>query len=346
VKSDKEENMHRDFATATGLVLVLALILSLAGPLTAAPDGGRLDELRKHIEAACADTDGRVGLAAKHLETGEELLVNGDEPFPMASTFKLPVLVEVLAQAAEGRFSLDDEVSIRPEDQHLGSGLLADLTAPGVRLSVRNVAMLMMLISDNSAADILLAKVGADNVNQRLRRFGIEGLTVNRSCQELILDTLGLDFEKYGRLSPAEIGAAVAKAERDKPGYLDEVRRNFSRDDKDRTTPRAMNALLEKIQKKEILDPASCDLVLDIMFKCQTGQGRIKGLLPPGTAVAHKTGTIGGTANDVGLIVLPDGLGHVALSILAKDFTRDTSEVEKIISQCARYVYDYFTFTR
>ncbi len=325
-------------ALAAGLI-----IASAAGTAVAV---GRIDQLKKHIEAASVDKTGKVGVAAKCLETGEELIINGDVTFPMASTFKLPVLVEALAQIKEGKFKLDDEIDILPADLHLGSGMLSSLVAPGIKLSVRNVMQLMMMISDNSAADILLAKVGAENVNKRLQGWGIQGLRVDRSCQELILDTLGLDPQVYKTKSTAEIEAAVAKLEAAQPGKLEELGKQFSRNPKDQSTPRAMNALLEKLYKKEILDPGSCDLALNIMFTCDTGQGRIKGLLPPGTAVAHKTGTIDGTANDVGIIVLPDGVGHVALSVFCKDFERETPEVEKIISQIGRYVYDYFTFSR
>lgn len=324
----------------------LALGLIAAGAVATAAASGRIDQLRKRLEAACADKAGKVGVAVKCLETGEELYLNADESFPMASTFKLPVLLELLAQVKEGKFKLDDEIAVGPADQHLGSGILAALTAPGITLSVRNAANLMMMISDNSAADICLAKVGADNVNKRLRGWGITGISVNRSCQELILDTLGLDPQAYKDKSPAEIEAAVNRLEASKPGALDEIRRNFSHDSRDQSTPRAMNTLLEKLYKKEILDPESCDLALGIMYACQTGEARIKGLLPPGTALAHKTGTIGGTANDVGILVLPDGVGHVALSVFAKDFALETPDVEKIIGQVGRFVYDYFLFSR
>ena len=329
----------------------IVLVVLTAGLIVASAAGtalavGRIDQLKKHIEAVSVDKTGKVGVAAKCLETGEELVINGDAAFPMASTFKLPVLVEALAQIKEGKFKLDDEIDVMPADLHLGSGMLSSLVAPGIKLSVRNVMQLMMMISDNSAADILLAKVGAENVNRRLQGWGIQGIRVDRSCQELILDTLGLDPQVYKTKSAAEIEAAVAKLEAAQPGKLEELGKQFSRNPKDQSTPRAMNALLEKIYRKEILDPESCDLALNIMFTCDTGQGRIKGLLPPGTAVAHKTGTIDGTANDVGIIVLPDGVGHVALSVFCKDFERETPEVEKIISQIGRYVYDYFTFSR
>jgi beta-lactamase class A len=291
------------------------------------PAGPKLDRLKLQIERLIAHEDGVVGVAVKHLESGLGLAVNGDLTFPMASTFKLPVLVELLFQAKEGRFSLDDEISVQPSDQHIGSGLLAKLTAPGVKLSVRNMAQFMMLISDNSAADILLEKVGAANVNARLKGLGVEGISVNRSCQKLIADVQAV----YQNVkTPEEARAAIIK---------------FSDDPQDQATPLAMNSLLEKVFKKEIIDAPSCDLMVEIMLKCETGGKRILGDLPPDTKLAHKTGTIAGTVNDCGIIFLPDGAGSVALTVFTKDFTEDTGDIEAIIAKIARFVYDGFYFT-
>jgi beta-lactamase class A len=291
------------------------------------PAAQKLDRLRLQIERLIAHEDGQVGVAVKHLESGQGLAVNGDMPFPMASTFKLPVLVELLFQAKEGRFSLDDELSLQPSDQHPGSGLLAKLAAPGVKLSVRNVAQFMMMISDNSAADILLDKVGAANVNARLKGLGIGGISVNRSCLKLIAD-VGTLYK--GVKTPEDARAAVVK---------------FSDDPQDQATPLAMNSLLEKVYRKEIIDPASCDLMVEIMLKCETGGKRILGDLPPETKLAHKTGTIAGTVNDCGIIFLPDGAGSVALTVFTKNFTEDTSDVEAVIARIAKFVYDCFYFT-
>jgi beta-lactamase class A len=310
----------------------------------AASAEGRIDRLRKRIEDVIKRAEGEVGVALRHLESGQGLELNAGSPFPMASTFKLPILVEVMAQVKEGRFSLDDEVSVQKTDQHLGSGTLSSLTAPGIKLTVRNLANLMMMISDNSAADILLAKVGAENVNKRLRQYGIEGLSVNRSCQELIMDWMGVDYQKYKGLTLEQIEAEAKKMPGRSPEANRESARKFILDPRDQSTPAAMNRLLEKVYKKEILDPESCDLILSIMLQCQTGEGRIKGELPPGTPVAHKTGTIAGTFNDAGIITLPDGLGHVALTVFTKGFEDETEDVEKIIAEIARLVYDYFVF--
>jgi beta-lactamase class A len=263
----------------------------------------------------------------------------------MASTFKLPLLVEIMAQVKEGKFTLDAEVSVQRTDQHLGSGMLSSLTAPGIKLSVRNLVNLMMMVSDNSATDMLLAKVGAENVNKRLRQYGIEGISVNRSCQELIMDWMGADYQKLKGYTLEQIEVESRKMPERSPEDRRESRRKFILDPRDQSTPAAMNLLLGKIYKKEILDPESCDLILSIMYKCQTGEGRIKGELPPGTPVAHKTGTIAGTFNDTGIITLPDSLGHVALTVFTKDFEDEAEDVERIIAEIARLVYDYFVFT-
>ncbi|MDH7512560.1 MAG: class A beta-lactamase [Clostridiales bacterium] len=309
-------------------------------------DFSRMKRLERQIQSLIRRADGEVGVAVKHLESGQELYINGETSFPMASVFKIPVLVEVLAQVKERKFSLEDEVSIDKKDQHLGSGLISDLVAPGIKLSVRNLIQLMMMISDNSATDILLKKVGPENVTKRLASFGIEGLTVNRSCQELIMDFLGLDYEKYKSLSLDDITGELEKAADRSREARQKAVTEFSLDERDQSTPRALCLLLEKIFKKEILDAASCDLIISIMLDCQTGESRIKGELPPGSRVAHKTGTIAGTVNDCGIIYLPDGQGHVILAVLTKNFMGKTSDVESTIAKIARFVYDFFYFSQ
>jgi beta-lactamase class A len=307
----------------------LLVLLTTAGTAQvqdlAAP--ARIERLKSQIDRLLRRADGKVGVAIKHLESGQGLNVNGETLFPMASAFKVPVLVELLYQVKEGRYQLEDDITVQKADQHVGSGMISNLVMPGMKLSVLNMAHFMMMISDNSAADILLEKVGAGNINARLKNLGITGISVNRSCQKLITDYQAL---QSGNRSPEARKAAIIK---------------FGENTEDEATPVAMNTLFERIFKKEILDPDACNLALQIMLKCETGEKRIKGELPPGTTVAHKTGTLGGTVNDCGIIYLPDGQGHVALSVLTKDFTAATTDVEDIIAKIARLVYDYFYFT-
>lgn len=339
---------HRSFVSrfAAGASIVLWLaVQALPAAAQEVPSLTGLQRLEKQIRDVIGGEEGEVGVSLLHIETGRALAVNGDTPFPMASTFKVPVLVEVLSQVREGRFSLDDEVRVQKTDQHLGSGMLSSLTAPGIVLSVRNLVNLMMLISDNSATDMLLAKVGAANVNARLKALGITGISVDRPCQKLIMDYLGMDYGKYGHLSLDEITAARRGGGRWTPEDERKAVLAFSADPQDQATPKAMTALLAKIFRREIIDPASCELILDIMLRCQTGEGRIKGELPPRTRVAHKTGTIAGTVDDCGIIYLPDGQGHLVLTVWTKNFMGDTEDVEALIAAIARFAYDYFYFT-
>lgn len=304
-----------------------------------------IERLRSQINRVIRSENKNFGIAVKHLESGQELQINGDIYFPMASVFKIPVVVEVMAQIGEGLFSLDDEISIQKPDQHVGSGMLSDLDAPGIKLSVRNLINMMLMISDNSATDILVTKVGPENVNKRMKSFGIEDMTVDRTCQELILEAIGLNPENYRGLSLEEVHATRLKDMAENPTAFEVATKAFSQVLKDQSTPLAMNLLLEKIFNKEILDDQSCEHIISVLLKCQTGRQRIRGDLPSSVKIAHKTGTIGGTVNDVGIIYLPDELGHVVLTIFTKDTESDTSDVEDLIAQISRFVYDYFYFT-
>jgi beta-lactamase class A len=323
-----------------GLILFFTLYIS-----NTAYSQEKITKLKNVIENIIKPVKGEIGVAIKHLESGEELYINGDEFFPMASVFKIPILIEVMAQVREGKMSLEDEYSVRPFDQHLGSGILSDLKAPGIKLSLENLINLMMIISDNSATDILLSKVGIEQINQRLRQYGIKNIIISRSCQHLILNYLGLDYEKYKDLSPQEFYEFYRREKEKNPRIFEEAREKFSLEMKDVATPRAMNTLLEKIFRHEILDEESCNFIISIMLKCQTGERRIKGKLPSGTKVAHKTGTIGGTINDSGIIYLPDNLGHIAITIFSKNTKDGVKSIEDIIAEIAEAAYFYFYFT-
>ena len=173
------DSPHGNEAVAVGSAKIISARTDRPIPLekmSEARDGRRLERLRKRIEEVISRAEGEVGVALKHLESGQALGFNAEVSFPMASTFKLPLLVEVMAQVKAGSFSLDDEVSVQKTDQHLGSGILSSLAAPGIRLSVRNLVNLMMMVSDNSATDMLLAKVNAENINKRLKQHEIVGI--------------------------------------------------------------------------------------------------------------------------------------------------------------------------
>lgn len=303
-----------------------------------------LQRLEREIGRLAELAGGTVGVAAIHLETGREVYLNPGERFPMASTYKVPIAVQLLTRLDRGEVRLDSLIALESGHLHPGSGTLSNLfDDPGVILSVHNLLELMLLISDNSATDIVLdAAGGGEVVTRRVRELGIEGLRVDRPTVGLIADWLGVrDVPPSGKLPPErwrELVQAVSDTEREAAAAA------FSADPRDTSTPEAMARLLEQVWRGEALSAKSAALLLDIMRRCQTGGGRIKGMLPPWIEVDHKTGTIGGTTNDVGIINLPDGTGHVVTVIFVKESKKEGSERERAIAHMARAIYDYFLF--
>src|SRR4029077_20395653 len=138
----------------TALVAVFILVFAL--PLARASDP-QLAKLEREIERVSRIAGGAVGASAVHLETGRRASFHGEERFPMASTFKVPIAVQLLHRIDAGELTLDRMIEIHASDLHPGSGTLSQLfNKPGVALSIRNLMELMLLISDNAATDVLM----------------------------------------------------------------------------------------------------------------------------------------------------------------------------------------------
>jgi beta-lactamase class A len=167
---------------------------------------------------------------------------------------------------------------------------------------VRKLMARMLIHSDNRAADILFKDVGGPHaVHQWLVANGIRGVRVDRTIAQLLSDKRDLW------------------------------------DNRDSSTPRAMVHLLQGIYKAELIKPASRNYLLDLMAQCATGRNRMKALLPSGTPVEHKTGTLNGLSDDVGFITMPDG--H---RIVVAVFARGGSDRPRTIAEATRAVYDGF----
>jgi beta-lactamase class A len=167
---------------------------------------------------------------------------------------------------------------------------------------VRSLMRKMLVYSDNRAADTLFRAVGGPvAVHQWLRDNNISGVRVDRTIAQLLADKRDLW------------------------------------DRRDSSTPIAMVNLLRRIYTAELIKPASRNYLLDLMAQCQTGRNRMKWLLPAGTPVEHKTGTLDGLSDDVGFITLPDGR-RVVVAI----FARGGSNRPRTIAETARTIYDGF----
>lgn len=352
MKTSVRASSTRSRCAAHGLV---ALYLAAFGTLGVGPtpslhaqthpaDDASLAILVEELERIEALSGGVLGVAAIHLETGRRAYLNADEPFPMASTYKVPIAVQLLSRVDAGEVTLSDMVEVLPGDLHPGSGTISRLfDDPGVVLSLRNLLELMLLISDNSATDMTLrAAGGGEAVTRRMRQLGIEGIRVDRPTSVLIADWVGVaGVPAGGEVTPDEWRQLAADVPAERRA---EAAATFADDPRDTSTPRAMGDLLEAIWSGRAVERESTELLLDVLRRVETGEGRLKGLLPPQTTVAHKTGTIGATTNDVGILYLPGGGGHVVAAVFVKDSDVPVEDRERAIAHAARALYDFFLF--
>jgi beta-lactamase class A len=328
-------NLYHPFVMKTRIAL-LTILIGAATALWSAD----VTVLRSQIEKAIPRARGEVGVAIKHIESGTEVLVNAEKTYPMASTYKVPVLVELFYQRAAGRLSLSDRIEVMPGDVHPGGTIALLLDGPGLQMSVHNLINLMMRVSDNSAADILINRLGAANVTARMRTLGLESIRVDRTTLEMIMDQEGLDYTAYGKLPLPQLRERLDAVDPQAAGRANE---RFNKTEKDVATPHDLNRLLEKIYRGQIVDRASSDEIIEFMNHSMIGQPRIPGALPDGTRVVHKTGSISGSTNDTGIVFLPDG-NHLLITVLMRDAKAQTADRERVIADISKYAYHYFLF--
>ncbi len=286
---------------------------------------------------------GEIGVAAVHLETGARISFNGTVRFPMASVSKIPMTLEFLRRVDEGEIDLFENLVVPTTDFRPGYSPLASWSGGRAeQATVDSLFRLMIEVSDNTATDMILRMAGGpEEVTRRLRELGIEEIDVDRSEARTFADLSGIpdtvpETELYRYKYFRTRDALPAE-------HRQQARLRFGDDPRDTATPNAMADLLGLIHSGEGLTPESRDYLVESMLASRSGPRRIKGLLPRGTPVAHKTGTIAGAINDVGIITLPDEAGHVAIAVFVYTFNRTTWRRERTIAEVSRLVYDYFS---
>lgn len=299
------------------------------------------DALIRHLEAITSPLVGRVGVAAQLIGSGEVIAVNGAETFPMASTYKIPAAIAVLKKIEAGGLSLDKMVELEPNDIAAGDNLIAlNFVHPGIRLSVANLIEVMITLSDNSATDKVFELAGGPAaITASMRTLAITGMRIDRDTRDLMTDML--DMKGPGT------AAAVADFVRENPRAAAKFATlskdpAYEADPRDQSTPLAMLDLLTQIDGGKAVGGTSRDFLLASMSRTSTGAGRIKALLPRGTPVAHKTGTSGGVANDVGFVTLPDGR-RFAIVVFTKSSDTPPPDRDRAIAEVARTLYDYYS---
>jgi beta-lactamase class A len=271
----------------------------------------KLDELTMLIEKTAGQAKGRVGVFAVVLETGESVELDASGQYPMQSVYKLPIAMAVLRQVEEGKLKLDQRVRVEKEE-YVRKGMrspLRDKNPNGADVTVQELIRLSIVESDGSASDVLMRLAGGAAAIQDY----LTGITIGEVIVANPEKEIGQDWETQYR--------------------------NWA-------TPEGAAALLRALHEKRGISDQHQKLLLKFMTESVPGAKRLKGMLPPGTAVAHKTGTSGTNAegvtaatNDIGIITLPNGK-HVAIAVFVSDSPLDEAGREAVIAGIAKAAWD------
>jgi beta-lactamase class A len=268
---------------------------------------------RELIKNEISKVPARFGVAWKHLEASDTGSINPHMKFPMQSVFKFPLALAILDQVDKRRMSLNQKIHISKEDYYdTWSPIMKKYPDADVDLSLKDVLMYNTTHSDNVACDILFRLLGGPPVVEKyIHGLGITGMAIQFSEKEMHAEW-NIQFKNW-------------------------------------CEPVGMLQLLEKFYIRKVLSKSSHQLLQTMMEETSTGPKRIKGLLPEGTVVAHRTGFSGRDANgviaavnDVGIITLPDGT-HLLIVVYVSDSLETDENLELAIARIARSLYDFYS---
>lgn len=282
------------------------------------------------VDQAIGDVPAVVGLAAVSLETGEELHRRADEVFFTASTLKVPLLVELYRQVDRDIVDPQQRIELTDRLRAPGGGVLKEL-GNGVRPTIHDLALLMIIISDNTATDLLYDLVGRDRLSRMLQDFGLTKTRVPLSCRELLYSMYGIETDDISEAAGL-VADRLARAE------VVEGSDGVSEERSDVSSPLDMVRLLDLVFRGDALSPESRTAVLDILGRQQLNS-IIPYYLPPGTKAAHKTGGVTGVRCDVGIVDAPSG--PYAVALMAKRVT-DAKEIDRSLARVSQAVYEHF----
>jgi beta-lactamase class A len=285
---------------------MLLSALMIVGSLSAVAQS----PLQQQIASIAVDAEGKVSVACSLPDTKLDCDYNPHAHVPMQSVFKFPLAIAVLEQVEAGKLSLDQQVRFLPSDRYPGSYSPLQDAHPGANVDVplRELLRLSVSLSDNIATDILLRLIGGTKTVQRtMDALGFRSIHVV-DTEAQMHDNKTLQYRDYAE-------------------------------------PAAMVRLLRMIADRSPLTPADTKLLNEWMEGLVSSPKRIRGMLPAGTVVAHKSGTSGiengmaAATNDVGLITLPDGR-RLAIAIFVTDSHADAATGEAVIARIAKVAYD------
>jgi beta-lactamase class A len=269
------------------------------------------DSLRVAVNRIAQEAKGIVCVSIENLETGDTLSVNGNYHCPMQSVFKFPIALAILNMVDKDTLSLQDKIDLSKEDlsdTSTMSPMRDKYLSKDTSLPLSELIRFMVSESDNIACDILLNKAGGPKqVEGFIHGLGIAGIAIAATEKEMHSNT-SLQYQSW-------------------------------------CEPKEMSHLLKLFYEGKCLSKTSTDYLRKIMEGTETGGKRIKGLLPAGTVVAHKTGSsmtengLAAATNDAGIITLPNG-NHLIITVFVTDSKADFDTREAVIAKIAKAAYD------
>jgi beta-lactamase class A len=293
--------------------VLAALILSTTMLAGQTPAPGQ--RLQTAIETITRSVNAAWGVFIKSIETGEEVAINADRQMETMSTIKIPLMVEVFEQIKAGKFKLADKYTFVQADSQPGTGTIQRLD-PGAVMTVKDLITLMIIVSDNTATEVLFRMVGGpDAVNARMEAIGLKNTRA-----------MNIPSKWFPQLR------AAASTEQ------------FYRDGKypfGLSTPREMGRLLEMMERGTLVDKASSDLMLQMM-RGQLYRTRIPRYIT-GYRIPHKTGDfLPYVGDDVGMLEAPGRT--IVVSIFTGNHFGSGEMLENAIGLVAKEAADYFAY--
>jgi beta-lactamase class A len=262
---------------------VLVLLIASVSAFAQTDQAAKQAALDQRVRIEVRQFKGKVNLFAKNLDTGMVYELGGDDRVPTASTIKIAIMVEAFARVAEGKAKWTDELVLTKEKKVGGSGILPEFT-DGLRLTLRDGVTLMMILSDNTATNLVIDVLTADAINARMESLGLKETRLMRRV-------FGGGESVEGR-----------KEENKRFGL-------------GRTTSREMVTLLEKLERGEVISPAASKEMLELMKREQGTNGiwREQWRVPKAT----KSGALDALRSNLGIIYHPRG--RIALAITCNE---------------------------
>jgi beta-lactamase class A len=246
--------------------------------------------LDSKIKTKIAGFNGHVSIYAKNLDTGATYALIADEPVRTASTIKFPIMIECFAEASEGKLDLAELIKLPDEEKVSGSGILQDL-ATGREYPLRDLIMLMITLSDNTATNLILNRIGGNAVNARMAKLGLEQ---TRSMRKILGD--GNKLKPF----PSGISDEGVKPENKKWGI-------------GRSNPREMVMLLEKLYRGELVNKSASAEMLEILKKQRDHSSIARDVKD--AVIANKSGALDALRSDIGIVFSKQGPIAMAITI-------------------------------